>query len=455
MTGYLRLILGLTILALLTGCASPSAATAVISPQELELRARDFLTRMEAGEYREARRGFTLSMKLALPQSKLEDLWAALQQQAGDFVQQGEARIVTEQGYQIAYVTCRFGLSALDAKVVFDKKGKIAGLFFQPAKDSTAMAPEYLSPDYVATDSFREEEVVVGEGEWQLPGTLTLPLGSGPFPAVVLVHGSGPNDRDESIGPNKVFRDLAWGLASRGIAVLRYEKRTREHAEKFTPEVQRSLTVQEETVDDALAAVGLLQSRSEVDASRVYVLGHSLGATLAPRIAVQDARLAGIILLAAAARPIEDLVVEQSTYLANADGKLDRDEKKNLAVLEDYAAQIKELPDSKTVDSGNAILGAYPAYWIDLAAYDPVAVAETLTLPMLILQGERDYQVNMTDFSLWQKALGGRGNVVLKSYPALNHQFFAGEGPSLPAEYQEVRHVDAMVIEDITSFIEP
>lgn len=451
---FLRLILFLTIAALLAGCAGVSATDAVVSEPELERRARDFITRMEAGEYKEARQYFTSQMKLALTQQKLADVWESLQLQGGNFVQQGDARFESEAGYQIIYVTCRFGLSALDARVVFDQKGKIAGLFFQPAKDATAMAPEYEPPDYVDETKFREEEVVVGQGDWQLPGTLTLPTGSGPFPAVVLVHGSGPNDRDESIGPNRVFKDLAWGLATRGIAVLRYEKRTREYAGKFTGDLMRNLTVQEEVIDDALAAVELLKTRPEIDPGEVFIIGHSLGATLAPRIAAQTDRLAGIILLAAAARPIEDLMLEQSTYLANADGTLDGAEKRDLAALEALVEKVKALPENPDTDPDEVILGAAPAYWLDLLTYDPVAEAVKLTLPMLILQGERDYQVTMTDFALWEEALGGRRNVVIKSYAALNHQFFTGTGPSLPGEYQNVSHMDVSVIEDISTFIE-
>lgn len=452
---FLRLILCLTIAALLAGCASLPGTDAVVSEPELERRARDFITRMEAGEYKEARQYFTTQMKLALTQQKLADVWEALQLQAGNFVQQGDARIESEAGYKIVYVTCRFGLSALDTRVVFDQKGKIAGLFFQPAKDTTAMAPEYEPPAYVDETKFREEEVVIGQGDWQLPATLTLPTGSGPFPAVVLVHGSGPNDRDETIGPNRVFKDLAWGLGTQGIAVLRYEKRTREYAGKFTGDLMRNLTVQEEVIDDALAAVALLKNRPEIDPNEVYIIGHSLGATLAPKIAAQTDQLAGIILLAAAARPIEDLMLEQSTYLANADGTLDTAEKRDLAALEDLVEQVKALPENPDTDPDEVILGAAPAYWLDLLAYDPVSEAAKLTLPMLILQGERDYQVTMTDFALWEEALNGRENVGLKSYPALNHQFFTGTGPSVPSEYQNVSHVDAGVIEDITTFIEP
>jgi fermentation-respiration switch protein FrsA (DUF1100 family) len=146
-------------------------------------------------------------------------------------------------------------------------------------------------------------------------------------------------------------------------------------------------------------------------------------------------------------------MLEQSTYLAHADGEIDKNEADQLAGLQGLVEQVKALPDQADIDPDGLILGAAPAYWLDLLAYNPVATAEGLTLPMLILQGERDYQVTMTDFAAWEKIFSSRTNVTLKSYPALNHLFIAGLGPSLPAEYEVMGHVDALVIDDIANWI--
>src|SRR5206468_7944705 len=133
-------------------------------------------------------------------------------------------------------------------------EGKITGFGLElPRGDHVFKPPPYAHPE-----AFSEREVTVGEGEWKLPGTLTLPKGDGPFPAAVLVHGSGSHDRDETIGPNKTFRDLAWGLSSRGIAVLRYEKRNHVHGEKMVKLIDK-MTINDEAIDDAVAAVGLLR----------------------------------------------------------------------------------------------------------------------------------------------------------------------------------------------------
>src|SRR2546425_10392277 len=111
----------------------------------------------------------------------------------------------------------------------------------------------WTRPAYSKPDAFRESEVTVGADQWKLPGTLTVPTGSGPFTGIVLVHGSGPNDRDETIAATKVFKDLAEGLASRGVAVLRYEKRTRQYGARVAS--MQGLTVDDETVTDAARAL--------------------------------------------------------------------------------------------------------------------------------------------------------------------------------------------------------
>jgi hypothetical protein len=243
------------------------------------------------------------------------------------------------------------------------------------------------------------------------------------------------------------FRDLAWGLASRGVAVLRYEKRTREHGSKLG-EV-KDFTVQQETVDDALAAAELLRHTEGIDPRRVFVLGHSLGGMMIPRIGQRDPRLAGLIVMAGAAKPLEDIILEQVSYLAAADGQVTDVEKSQIESLRAEVARVKVL---KPGDTGTA-LGAPDSYWLDLHGYNPPEVAKTLKTPLLILQGERDYQVTPDNFAAWKKALAGRPPVTLKTYPKLNHLFIEGEGKSTPADYEKPGHVSEVVIADIAGWI--
>ena len=239
--------------------------------EELLASGKDFVKLMRQGDFENAVTGFDATMTRVMPPEKLAGAWKSLVGRAGPFREQLGARVEKSGQYEIAVVTCRFEKGPLDVKVVFDSEKRIAGLWFAPSPP----AVKYKPPAYANPKAFDEREVQVGVDPWILPGTLALPNGDGPFPALVLVHGSGPHDRDETIGPNKPFRDLAWGLASRGIAVLRYEKRTKEHASKLLASAA-GITVYEETIDDVLSAVSLLMATQRIDAERVFVLGHSL-----------------------------------------------------------------------------------------------------------------------------------------------------------------------------------
>jgi dienelactone hydrolase len=278
-----------------------------------------------------------------------------------------------------------------------------------------------------------------------------MPAGRGPFPAIVLVHGSGPNDRDESMGPNKLFRDLAWGLASQGIAVLRYDKRTKIYGAKMSA-MAGHFTVNDETVDDALAAVNLLRKTSGVNAKRIFVLGHSLGGTLLPRIGRRDTKIAGLIVLAGATKPLDEVIVEQTIYLISLDGTISRAEQDYLDEQQRQAAAIKKLTPAD-LDSPVILFGGPPSYWLDLRGYNPPEAARPLKQRMLILQGERDYQVTMDDYARWKAALSSKPNVSFKSYPGLNHHFIAGTGQRGPTEYDVAGHAAENVVTDIANWI--
>ncbi|MDQ1557869.1 MAG: uncharacterized protein QOD32_929 [Pyrinomonadaceae bacterium] len=321
------------------------------------------------------------------------------------------------------------------------------------AEVAFAAPAEYKSPAYVVPASFSEQELTVGAGgEWPLPATLTLPAGKGTFPAVVLVHGSGPNDRDETLGANKPFRDLAWGLASQGVAVLRYEKRTRRYPDKIVG--MRNLTVKEETTDDALAAVRLLRQTAGVDAKRIYVLGHSLGGMLVPRIGAADSQVAGFVVLAGPTRPLEDAFARQYEYAAMLDGQINDVERAQIEDAKRQAAHIKQLKAGDAANAaGELLLYAPPSYWLDLRGYDPPQTARTLKRPMLILQGERDYNVTLDDFRNWQTTLAAQKEVELKTYPKLDHLFYEGEGAASGADYDRPRNIPRYVIDDIAAWI--
>ncbi len=410
--------------------------------------AAEFVNLLAKGEFSEAAENFDAKMQEFMPPETLQQTWESVVVKTGPFQEQLKTSKTKRLRADIVAVTCRFEKATLDVCVVFDRAEKISGLWFAPA----GSAEDYKPPDYAKQGSYQEREVTVGSGLWRLPGTLTLPKGDGPFPTVVLVHGSGPNDRDETIGPNKPFCDLAWGLASRGVAVLRYEKRTKEHTLKMAL-LKHRLTVKEETIDDALAAAALLRKTPKIDPKRVFVLGHSLGGMLIPRLGKRDQQIAGFIVLAGSTRPFEDILLDQYQWLFSLDGKVSEDEQQELDKLKAQIARVKDPQLSPETPAGDLPLNVPAAYWLDLRGYDPPEVAKTLNRPMFILHGGRDYQVIMQDYEGWKQALSDRPDVQMKIYPKCNHLLIEGEGPSTPAEYQTPGHITEAVIRDIADWI--
>jgi dienelactone hydrolase len=444
MKRILGLLLPLLLLPSLLPAQAPLALT--LPAKDPATTATDLIDRLAKGEFQAAASPFADAMRAAAPPEKLAEIWTAVQNQMGAYKRRAGVRTEKQGGYDVAFVTAEFERSTVDFKVVVDTAGKIAGFFIVPPQQPAAPASPDSAPPaaYVHKDAFREREVTVGSGEWALPGTLSMPVGAGPFPAVVLVHGSGPNDRDETVEGNKPFRDLAWGLASRGVAVLRYEKRTRQHGAKLA--AVKDFTVRQETVDDALAAADLLRHTEGIDPRRVFVLGHSLGGMLIPRIGQRDPELAGLIVMAGAAKPLEDIILEQVAYLDAADGVVSDQEKSRLESLRAEVARVKALKP----DATGTALGAPVSYWLDLQGYNPPEAAKALKQPLLVLQGERDYQVTMDNFAAWKQALP---NAVFHIYPKLNHLFVEGEGKSTPQEYGKPGHVSEAVIADIAEWI--
>lgn len=339
---------------------------------------------------------------------------------------------------------CQFTATTVNIQLTVNETQQIAGLYLRPA--NAPLPPLRQQPGYVKTGTFSEREITLGSDPWKLGGTLLTPTGKGPFPALVLVHGPGPNDRDETLYSNRIFKDLAEGLASQGIAVLRYDKRTKVYSDRMA---DLDYTVEQETVADAVQALALLRTQPGIDPKRVSLLGHSFGGYLSPRIATRDVKLAGIILLAANARPLEDVTLDQFTHVARLAGGPTPEAQKRLDALKVEVAKVKVLSPGKANPA--VVLGLRSAYLLDLKNYDAPAAAKRLAIPMLVLQGERDFQVNMADFSLWKNALGSAA--AYKTYPTLNHLFISAEQKSTPAEYRVPGNVAPEVLADIAAWL--
>jgi uncharacterized protein len=419
-----------------------------LSFEDLNVLAQSFVAKILKADFAAATELFDQQMKTLFPEVKLKESVQRFFGEAGSLLELEVTRTAELESYRLVFIRTKFERVAIDVQVVFNNQGQISGLNFIPVQTT------YHPPPYVDQSSFEDLEVTLGSVPLKLPGTLSIPHGSGPFPGVILVHGSGPQDRDETIGPNKIFRDLAWGLASQDIAVLRYEKRTLKYASQFTPEQIAKITVQEEVIDDALAAIQFLQQREEIDPKRVFILGHSLGGFLAPRIGQQNPELAGIIIMAGITRSLEDTILDQFTYLYSLAGTMTKQQEKDLESLKAKVDRVKDPSLTEKTSPQDLPLGVSAAYWLDLRNYQPTKAAANLKMPILILQGSRDYQVlAKEDFEGWKTDLQSKENVSFKLYPKLNHLFITGEGKSTPQEYATEDHVSNDVIANIKDWI--
>lgn len=438
------ILLAAVLLAAVSAPAAPAAGSA-------EGRAREAVAWLIGEQYQALWDASTPAMQQAAPVSMwLEKAGPAITA-LGKPLEFGAARLSQAGALTLVVLPAKFEKGPIEFVVSVDAQGKIAGLFMRPPQTEAAAAAPPPAPK---SDSVVERDVTIGDGEWKLPGTLMLPKNGGNFPAVVLVHGSGPNDRDETIFANKPFRDLAEGLALEGIATLRYDKRTR----VYGPQVAalRRFTVHDETIDDAVKAAQVLAAQPEIDRRRVFMLGHSLGGYLLPMILAETPFARGGIVLAGSTRPLEDIIVEQyEELIPEQAGGSEELQKQGAQVLEQARRDREAVKSLRpgTLD-GPLLFKAPPSYWLALAGYDPPAEAARLGTPLLILQGERDYQVKMKDFANWKAGLADRRNVTFKSYPALNHLFIAGTGKSTPAEYQQPGHVAVEVIHDVAAWIQ-
>ena len=157
--------------------------------------------------------------------------------------------------------------------------------------------------------------------------------------------------------------------------------------------------------------------------------------------------------MAGTARPLEDVALEQFTYIFSLDGVIADAEKASLEKLKTQVARVKDPQLSSATPIAELPLGIPAAYWLDLRGYQPAEITKELSKPILILQGGRDYQVTDADFQIWKKTLSSQTNVEFKFYEKLNHLFTEGQGKSTPAEYLTAGHVAETVIEDIANWI--
>lgn len=402
-----------------------------------------FVKAMTENEFSKAETFFTKEAAEKLNAEKLQQIWNSLTGRLGKWEGIHEISSETVASLPVRIVKGVFPKTGLNIRLVFSSNGKIQGILFQPAGK-----PGWRKPDYVKPESFTEEPRQIPCPHGNLPARLTIPVSSQKVPGVILVHGSGPHDMDEAIGPNKPFRDIASGLASRGIAVLAYDKRTK----AFGAEMKK-FTLDNETVEDAVTAARLLLTEPRIDSAKIYVLGHSQGGYGLPRIAAGFPEGRGWIALAAHDRPLENLIVDQVHHILSNTPGAEGVAKKHIDAIEKQAEKVRSRNYDENTPATELPAGITADWFISVRDYHPASMAVSLPGKWLFLQGGRDYQVTVKDLESFRNAFKEKKNAYFRVYDSLNHLFMTGEGICMPAEYDKEGTVAAEVISDIADFI--
>ncbi|MDR1075689.1 MAG: DUF3887 domain-containing protein [Xanthomonadaceae bacterium] len=361
--------------------------------------AEHFIRFIERTDYASAYAMLGSRFQQRFSQESFQGTWEGFLARTGPLQMRNKARAGLDDSLEAVVYTMQFRDMALDLRLLIDTTGRVSDFAFDTAH------PQALAQMRSQASHYVERETWVGE--MRLPGLLTSPARMQQTSAVILMHEAGFQDRDQTIGNGKPFRDLAYGLAARGIAVLRYQKR---------PLSAEAATLNDEYVDDAVAAINLLRQIPGIDPARIYIAGYGLGGSVAPLVAERDGNIAGLILLAADARPAQ-------TTLASR-------------------LSSPRLP---------------AGYWENLARYDPVATARLVGRPLLLIQGDRDSQVTVNnDLARWEAGLANCGCITSKRYATIDHSLLPvgiqdGSAASPPVFHQ----LPAQVIDDIAAWIEP
>src|SRR5579875_1875967 len=481
----------------------PAALIAAAKPRsgahaaDYAARAREIAAELTARKFKSVFAQFDAALAARMPEKTLREAWTQFFATQGGTAKISYSPVAEHSEESTVTVTYLFVPAASTPNVfnivlTFDTTGLLADLRFAPRSEEESrliFGLIWTAPPYANPSKFHEVSVTISDGQWHLPGILTLPNGKGPFPAVVLLSGAGPQDADETTGFNKPLKDIAWGLATDGIAALRYPKRTYVYGAKSSANPQ-DFTVKDEYIDDARAAVALLAEHKGIDSKEIFIAGYGEGGYIAPRIAAGDSQIAGIIILNGNMRPIEQVVASvferalkrQShrtcvqTYpsydsrgienTAPAAQSVYPCPPKDLADLQkmihDTQEQVKaiESPNLKPGRNVEFLGMTFPSYYfLDLRGYNPGRTAANLKVPIFVAQGRDDPLVTKTDFNTWKKALAGHRNITFKWYRSLDASsssgipYTVGLAPLVFTEPILPAHVSAKVIHDLTSWI--
>lgn len=408
------------------------------------LQARRFLHLMNTGKFDSAYAMQSTDLKRQIDAQQLEVTWYNFIEAYDSLTQVEETTVTSKDSLIITETIIRFVKKGFKYRLTLNKQGQVDGLFFQN------LTLPYSPPAYVNTLAFYEVKLPVPNPHIQAEGILSLPKERKRPPLIIILGGSGPTDKDGSVGPNKMYKDIAWALAARGFAVYRFDKRT------VNPENRKVKleTMHDEYADDLKHIIKYFKKNQRVNPKRIFVMGHSQGGMMLPYFAKSCKGIYGFIGLAAPFHTIADLLPAQLEYLQqfHADDSIAINQ---IAQLRQKAIYQQQHLYHKNINHDSLFPGLSIQFMQHMDMNKPAHLLSYLQhKPLLLLQGARDYQVPVQELEAWQTALRKTSPVHTHVFEKLNHQFMEGQGKPGPAEYNIPANVPEYVIDELVKWLE-
>ncbi|MCG9880309.1 MAG: alpha/beta hydrolase [Bacteroidia bacterium] len=408
-------------------------------------KAQGVLSHFKNREFAKVNPLLDYEMRRVLGENGLEELWDALQMQFGEVLKVYESEGELVDTLWVTRTKVDFEKKSWMLKIVFNLQEKISGLFIEPLK------MPYQPPSYADESLFYEYKKTLPDPKFPVEGLLTIPKKiAKQIPVVIIVAGSGPNDKDLTIGSKRIYKDIAWGLASKKIAVFRFDKRTLTHGKAMLGNT--NFTIDDEYTKDVQLAVKLLQMQAEIDPNQIYVLGHSLGGHLLPYFASKIKGIRGFIGFGANYSGLPELMAYQADFLSK---DLPKEQQRPYQMLKQKALYAKDRfspnsPDDSLPD------GLTAKYLLSLTHAGPQNYLKSISKkPFLLIQGEKDYQVPTSELLKWQKAFYTikHAEVSYITLENINHIGAEELGKMSPASYEKPGNVSPLLINEVANFV--
>ncbi|MGB4661082.1 MAG: DUF3887 domain-containing protein [Mobilitalea sp.] len=405
--------------------------------EELNDLSEKLALQMTEGDFEDIYSQCSVIMKTQITKKALEEAWDTTVKDIGSYVEVYKISQKKVETFQQVTVVLKFEKSGLSILFTYNSSNKLEGLWFNyyPLEEAA-----------VTTETYKEVKVTIGEGDFPISAILTLPNGVENPPVAILVPGSGNHDMNETVMVNKPFQDIAWGLSEQGIASIRYDERMFSYPELLN----NTFTIEADSLTDTKEVIKYATSCEFIDPKKIYVIGHSLGAMMAPKIATDNKEVIGIILLAGSPRRLEDIIYDQAVVEVDKTDSLTKEEKESqLDTVRTSIQKVKAIA-KEDVDS---YLGYPASYWYRLNQIDTAELAKNLTIPIFIAQGTKDVQIYADkDYIAWQELLAGKENISFHLYENLNHLFMTSTTGDV-SEYSTKGNVNQNVIDDIAEWM--